>query len=653
MSTPAKIILSFCALVVVLHVWSALAPMHENWGLHLFAFYDAPVGIAALLCLLAAAVPAIQTATADAVEKLFRLASRLPLVIALLIPAAIVFLLIDLFPARLHLLGDGAILLRSATLGLGSSEISRSFRNQPLMFWIYRWAMNLYPVDATPDSYTVYLSLDILGSILFLLLLAWFLRRIERPLSEKIYLGLLLFFGAGSQMFFGYIENYALQYVASIAYVIIGWFALEQKVPIVAPVLCLLLLVALHLGNIVFWPSLILLLLFHWRKNLRRSALIIGAIHVAGALMLYFIGFSMVDMTRHLTAGSVDFLQLFSATTGNFPYPMFSTAHLIDWLNTILLMSPVAVAAAAVLFFTLPRESRLKNPPLLFILATVACGCTFTWVINSALGLARDWDLFAGFIAPMLVLLVYLIINTTLLQPRRYVLVLLVVVSGLHWAAWIGINASAEKHLARMKTLDSPRLLSLAARMAYDESIANFSFDTKNYRDARVYYEDFMKIDSTNPRIIGNIADVYRFLGEKDLYFGELKRAAGLNSPDAGVYSNLGVEYAVRGDTNRAIELNREAIRKNATMKMAYANLGILYSGRRDYFTADKYFTTAISLGMREPPLFRYAGDACVAIGDYRRAIQDYDRYLSAVPNDPVVQKIRQRVYAEIVRLKK
>jgi Flp pilus assembly protein TadD len=167
-----------------------------------------------------------------------------------------------------------------------------------------------------------------------------------------------------------------------------------------------------------------------------------------------------------------------------------------------------------------------------------------------------------------------------------------------------------------------------------------------------MYYEDFMSIDSTNPRIVGNIADVYRKLGQNSLYFRELERAVRLNTADPGVYSNLGVEYAMRGDTAMAIELNRRAIRKNPTMQKAYANLGILLGGLHDYAAADQNFTTAMRLGMREPLLYRYSADVCVHLGDYRRAIEYYDTYLNANPGDKNTQQIRRRVYEELMRVR-
>ena len=154
-------------------------------------------------------------------------------------------------------------------------------------------------------------------------------------------------------------------------------------------------------------------------------------------------------------------------------------------------------------------------------------------------------------------------------------------------------------------------------------------------------------------QVAQNISDVYRKLGQRDKYFNMLKRAVALRSPDPGIYSNLGVEYASRGDTVHAIELNERAIQMNPGMQKAHANLVILHAAKKNYQLADQHFTTAINLGMREPLLFRYAADVCVFLRDYQRAVQYYDIYLISNPNDEGVKGVRSKVYQALVEMQK
>ena len=227
---------------------------------------------------------------------------------------------------------------------------------------------------------------------------------------------------------------------------------------------------------------------------------------------------------------------------------------------------------------------------------------------------------------------------------RRYVLLLSVAITAFHWIAWIGINADGEKHLARMKLLNNPRLLSPVSQMVFDEALANYFFDGQNYPEARIYYEHFMTIDDHNPRIVGNMADTYRKLGLKDKYIEMLQHAIDIQTQDPGVYSNIGVEYANRGDTAKAIAYNEKAVAMDSTHRLAHANLGILYAATRNFVLADQHFTKAIQLGMHEAPIFRYAGDVALFTGDPLRALQYYNTYLESVPGDQRVITTRDEI---------
>lgn len=607
----------------------------------------------ALALIIILAIPKFQNVVIQRSERLLNALKRIPIIFNFILVACLVILGIYFFPAKLHLLGDGAVLLRSVPHGIMGDEITLSFRNQPLMFWIYRAAMNLHPFEATPNAYTVYYIIDIIATLGFLALIFGAMRLLQRPLIEKVLLGCFLFFSAGSQFFFGYIENYVLQYVMTAAYIITAWYSLERRIHIVVPIIFFIISVLLHLGDLVFLPSLLILILYKWKRSKLQAFLFLAGVAVAGIAVLYFVGFNLIDMTRHLKSGSVDFLQPFTATTGNFPYPMFSLRHLLDWLNEHMLVVPFGLFLSAILIPALPKERRWKNPILIFLLSISVCGIFFTWIINTALGLVRDWDLFSSFFLPLLILNIYLLSQVTIANYRIYILTLMVAILFFHTAPWIGVNASPDRHLARMKILDSPILLSRAARMAYFEALANFFFDTQKYPDAKIYYLRYLEIDKNNPRIIGNISDVYRRLGEKDNYFNMLLYAVKLNSPDPGIYSNLGVEYANRGDTTSAIKYNEIAISKNPTTAKAHANLGVLYSSRNDFIAADKYFTAAINLGMRDPLLYLYAGDVATRRGDYRRAITYYDYYLSTNSSDTRIRELRNRIYKFLTNGKK
>src|SRR5258708_2532163 len=206
---------------------------------------------------------------------------------------------------------------------------------------------------------------------------------------------------------------------------------------------------------------------------------------------IFAVGFNPKDFLRHITSGSVDFLQPFTAVGGNFAYPMFSLTHFWDLLNANLLILPFGLAIAVTLMAVHPKEPRWTEPALMFLLVTSACGLLFTWIINSALGMARDWDLLASFFVPLMILDVYLLSRPLSFKPRRYVLAVITGITLLHTIAWIGVNASADRHLRRMQLLNDPKYMSLSGQLVYDEVLGSHFEEAGEIQIAQSYYERY------------------------------------------------------------------------------------------------------------------------------------------------------------------
>jgi Tfp pilus assembly protein PilF len=639
----SKFAYAACAVVIAAHVLGNASATHLTWGVHLFAFFPPGVGWAALLFSVALLFPAVNGAVCGALDALVKKLSKLP---AIVLNAALVGLLAFLgirFAAELHLLGDSAILMRSIPKSGWGDEVISSFKNQPLLNVVYRWAMNLDPSGPTSHPKEVYETINLVAGALMVIVVGWFTRTLQRPPLERALAGLFLFAAAGTQFFFGYIENYVLQYVATIAYAITGWLALERRVHVLVPLAILALLPGLNLGTLILLPSGLFLLFSRYEIRRGKALLILAGLSVVGAGILFAAGFDFGGFAAKFTGKTVDFLPLFGSVDGNFPYPMFSLNHILDWLNAGALVVPFGLLIPAAFIPLLPKDERRK-PAFVFLLVLAGLGLLFTWIINSALGMARDWDMLSSYFVPLAVLTVYLLVKAPGLEPRRSVFLAVTLISLVHTAGFIAVNADAARHLARMTLLGDKRLMSMASQMWRDEALANFFYDNKYYADARVYYEHYMTIDSTNTRIVGNISDVYRKLGEKDKYFYQLQRGARLGSPNPGVYANLGVEFSSRGDTAMAIYWNARAVGIDSMHTSANANLGILYMGRKEYAKANFHFGNAIAAGMREPKLFLYAAECAMLSKQYVTAVRYYDFYLERNPGDQKSRQQRDRI---------
>lgn len=643
MRSLSYIILPGVALLLGLSIWGALLPSQENWGVHFLAFYSSEVVllVAALFVVLPALV--FKSALLRVAERLAGKFSRVPPPVLYVLILALLLAIGAVASPTLHLLGDGALLLRSLSNATWESNIIQSFNNQPLMFMMFRYALNAQWLASTEATHAFYVWIDRVGAAVFLGLVFWLVRSFKIPPLDKFLLGTLLFCGGGSQFFFGYIENYTLAYVAAAGYAITGWMALEDKASLVYPLVFFHILVGTSLGSLIFLPSLFILGYFYFRGHLGRALLLAGGIAGLDLGVFLSLGYDLKGFTRHFTGDAPDFLRPFSGPDGIFPYAMFSPLHLLDWLNANLLMAPLALLVAGAGLWAMRKERWRETPALIFLVAAAFFGLLFTWVVNASLGMARDWDVLTNFFAPLIVLAVYVLLRLHGTPKWRETVAVLVTVCAVHVALWIGVNADADRHLRRVKLLGDNRFLSFTSQLFFDEALANFYFDRQHYAEARTYYEHFISIDDDNPRIVGNISDVYRKLGEKEKYFAMLQRAVDINSTDPGVYSNLGVEYAGRGDTNKAIFYNEKSIALDPRQEKAHANLGILYASKKAFPQAQQHLLAALDLGMRDPILLRYAADISQLLGDYARAISLYDAFLTNNPGDESMRAKRQR----------
>src|SRR5436190_19572275 len=110
MNTITKTILASCLIIVLLHVWGAIQPSHWNWGIHLFAFYNILIALAAFLIGMLLLIPKNQKWAVATFDSLVQIFSKRPFWFSLTVAACALIALALLLPARLHLLGDGALL---------------------------------------------------------------------------------------------------------------------------------------------------------------------------------------------------------------------------------------------------------------------------------------------------------------------------------------------------------------------------------------------------------------------------------------------------------------------------------------------------------------------------------------------------------------
>src|SRR5262249_53722668 len=100
----------------------------------------------------------------------------------------------------------------------------------------------------------------------------------------------------------------------------------------------------------------------------------------------------------------------------------------------------------------------------------------------------------------------------------------------------------------------------------------------------------------------------------------------------ATLYSNRGVEYAKKGDLDRAIADEDQAIKLNPKYTSAYNNRGLAWKAKGDLDRAIADYDQAIKLDPKYTSAYNNRGLAWRAKGDLDRAIADVDQAIKLDP---------------------
>lgn len=478
-------VLVIAIVTMTVHVFGALSYKSSLWGAHHYGFFD-PILLVIATALAAVGCVAIvwkrpgvgEFVDRRVAESSWARSPWLP-VAAALVGAALFWL------ARTShtYLGDGNVLISNVPDG-------QTFHpREPLTMMIQQSVYRIFgplfgPLD---DVERVAWDTMALGSVVagaLFILVTWVLARelvgLKRDSDGRhsavtlVVLAWLTLLTQGYiQLFFGYVENYSF-YTLGIA--VFLWLSLRfvrASVPLVMPAAMLLLGMALHIGFVILLPSFGVLCVWalaspEKRRSALRDLLIVSAafvvLNVALSRMQSDYGF--LHSLLHTAGGAV--------TRSGEAVPLFSMAHVRDFLNEQFLIGPLGIflfIAAAGTVIRLRHTFPLSN---IFLLVAGLSYLGAGWLAgDSNLGYARDWDVWAagGLVLTATGLGLFLSLQDTDGETDRTAdppvvhktagargtwnaaLLCALIISLYHTMPWIAVNASRDRSFERLKTL--------------------------------------------------------------------------------------------------------------------------------------------------------------------------------------------------------
>lgn len=448
-------------ILLTLHLAASHLPEESSWSLWPYTFL--PPWLGWMLALLAGAL--IISPVNQLIQNKLRLTFY---ALRFMFSQQIWFILISLcsgllfWLARLRHLRWGDSYLLTKALSTPDLELRVIYNWQaPLTVFLHQrlWQFVANPLLGWPVEY-VYATTSILCGMIFVYLLLTFTARLGRtPLESAILAGLVLTTGS-MQLFFGYVENYTIISLGLLITLFLGWRALQGELQPVWPVLALALTNAFHPSTVFLWPGMLLLSWLCWWRGRGSAAqalwqtvlppLLVGASVLA---LMESGGHGLAALLGPDRPGGGDgvwFVPLFEIDPQwqkYQPYTMFSAAHLLDWLNVHLLISPLGLPLLGMILVAVYRfrltlfDQTAERDYGYFLALTAAMYILLTWLWNPDYGGRKDWDLFAPSAFVYTLLAGYLLVRVMPDQEKLSQAGLFAfAVSLLHTAAWIFTN---------------------------------------------------------------------------------------------------------------------------------------------------------------------------------------------------------------------
>ncbi len=410
----------------------------------------------------------------DLLERL----PALPLSLFVAVVGGIVFWL---FRMDTFFLGDGASYLAEHFRWVRGAPISEdvlfSPGSAPMTAWLLATLAKLLygggeGVTAQPQ-FIFQAAAAVSGAVFLFIVLYSSLRHTEDAALRLARIALLIA-TPGLLFFFGYVEYYTLYFTALTAYFIASAAVAEGKLAPQWMILAFIISAALHLMTLVTLPGMLIALAARGGESARRQVtlrnLIIGtAIVLVLGGIYYFASGVAFEGSRVILA-----LQPFGEEGAVQHYTLLSGAHLGDILNMIFL----AAAPPLLLLAFVPWRGREWSPAELVTLSHVLYTGFLLLFGYTCFGMARDWDVNAGFGVAASLFAVTMLAGRTDAPRRAWLGYLATGAAIVAVVPWLIVNIDTDTSEQRFRDI-----------MALDDELLTGDFALNGYEHLRKHYQ--------------------------------------------------------------------------------------------------------------------------------------------------------------------
>ncbi len=390
-----------------------------------------------------------------------------------------------LFRSRNFLLGDSLLYVHALSEGIQIESAGRREAGATLVVSALHWSLRK---TALGDSHTTFVVASVAAGAVYLLL-AFAVARLLAKSAQGAALVFASLVALGSlQIFFGHAEYYSLVAASGMFYIYLSLRWILGKGNLLLPTLALVVALFVHVMNALLLLSFVWLLYCALRLRLRiqaaASALLVPALLVTVAAIIDYPEESFFA----ILSGGKHVLPLFSYDPDFYAYGLFDIDHLSEFANELLLTSPCLPLLAVAALWAIGRRgkvsktdretgrehpqerplSKTRHRPAIrpaeepglcphaeekFLLFAALGAAIFSFMANPALGMARDWDIFAF---PFMAITLYVSTVAARRLDKRRLLWLcgaVVVIGGLHLGLYVANNRSPSAYVSRFRRI--------------------------------------------------------------------------------------------------------------------------------------------------------------------------------------------------------
>jgi tetratricopeptide (TPR) repeat protein len=653
----------FSVFIPVLQIIGYVSPNVFSWGFHSFGFLS-PIFIIIYLCITGIVIYLVYRGQ---LEKLLVWLTKDFVQMPVLFLTVVVCIFICaawMFRVQVPLLGDGFVIINIFDNTFRGIHSLTGLSPEPLSILFFYGCVKILGTTIFPNILNAFLLGEMVLGTGFIITTFF----ISRNITDNPQIQFLSFVYMSTapymQLFFGYVETYAVVLCFVSFFIFISELVLREKFPFYLIIPVFTILVYVHFLSLIFGFSICYLCFLEYKRRGIKQILIGTLISIGITLVgLFLLHFDFNRLSRNIS--HAPYLLFTQINDGYQPYTLFSHYHLIDIFNLFVLLSPSSFFLIT-LSIIAEKNIFLKSIVIKYLLTCVIPILFFLIIIKYDLGAVKDWDISASYFFVVNLAAIGMF-TATQVSNKEKILLLTMMLTVLNSLPWFYLNSTVEPNIKRIKTIMDKR--SMAKEGLYQSTfhLSMYYFHTKNTDEmvdawkqyiqryptdgrgyeklAKSYWElgvtgydqidktfnHWLKIDSENISIRKQYANFCLLAGNTDMNLSNFNKAAEhfqraiqLDSSLPSGYNNLGNIYIIKNELDSAVLLFSKAIQMDSGYARGYKNLADIYLLKNNPRIAITLYQQAINHDSTYANAYEKMGNAYETIGYKMKANELY-----------------------------